>query len=149
MRTSETITKITEALLKAQAEIKHAIKDAQNPHLKNTYATLESVIDAVKGPLLKNDIIIIQSPDNKTLITRLQHKSGEFIENTLELILSKNDMQGFISATTYGRRASLVSLLNIAQADDDGNLASKVKAVPKVIQKSPTIVSSKKDPHDF
>lgn len=149
MRTSETITKIVEALINAQSGIKHAIKDAQNPHLKNTYATLESVIDATKAELLKNDIIVLQSPENNALITRLQHKSGEFVENILELRLSKNDMQGFISAVTYGRRTALVSLLNIAQADDDGNLASKVKAVPKVIQKSPTIVSSKKDPHDF
>jgi hypothetical protein len=148
MRTSETVTKITEALLKAQAEIKHAIKDAQNPHLKNTYATLESVIDAIKEPLIKNNIVVLQFPDNKTLTTRLQHNSGEFIENTLELILTKNDMQGLMSAITYARRVSLVSLLNIAQADDDGNLASKTKAPPKVIQKAPMVVS-KKDPHDF
>lgn len=125
MRTSESITKITEALLKAQVHIKHAVKDAQNSHMKNTYATLESVIDASKQALLDVGILMIQSPGNKVLTTRLQHSSGEFIEDTLELIISKNDMQGLGSAITYARRYSAAALLNISQTDDDGNLSAK------------------------
>ena len=34
------------ALAKAQAAIRSAEKDRQNPHLRNRYATLESVIRA-------------------------------------------------------------------------------------------------------
>lgn len=140
MHTSESVKLITAALLKAEAEIKHAIKDAQNSHMKNTYATLESVIDASKDTLLKNDIIVIQAPGDGVLTTRLQHSSGEFIETTLKLIISKQDMQGLGSAITYARRYSLAALLNISQSDDDGNFAvgKKPKPLPpKAVDKKP------------
>jgi hypothetical protein len=149
MKTSETITKITTALILAGDKIKHAIKDAQNNHMKNTYATLGSVIDAVKDELLKVDVVIIQSPDSKSLVTRLQHVSGEYIENTMDLILTKNDMQGLGSAITYARRYSLAAMLNIAQEDDDGTLASKSKAPSRILTKATQPTATKKDSHDF
>lgn len=149
MRTSETITKITTALILAENNIKHAIKDAQNNHMKNTYATLSAVIDAVKEELLKNQIIIIQSPDSKQLVTRLQHVSGEYIENTMDLILTKQDMQGLGSAITYARRYSLAAMLNISQEDDDGNLASQKQKLPKIVANKTQSPQTKKETHDF
>ena len=150
MKTSESVTKITAALIVAGSKIKHALKDAQNNHMKNTYATLASVIDAVKDELLKVDVVIIQSPDSKQLVTRLQHSSGEYIENTMDLILTKNDMQGFGSAVTYARRYSLAAMLNIAQEDDDGTLASQKGKLPKVVSKvQPASTSIKKESHEF
>jgi hypothetical protein len=139
MRTSETITKIAEALALAQKEIKHAVKDATNGHLKNSYATLESVIDASKEALLKSGILVIQSPGSKTLVTRLQHVSGEYIESEIELLFTKQDMQGLGSAITYARRYSLAALLNITQADDDGSAASKAEKKARQVTKQPTV----------
>ncbi len=124
MRTSEKIELIAAALAKAQEGIKHATKDAQNPHLKNNYATLESCIDASKEHLLKNNVIVIQSPTGEVLTTRLQHTSGQYFESDLKLFLGKQDMQGLGSAITYARRYSLAALLNISQTDDDGEGAS-------------------------
>ena len=145
IKTSDQVIKLTQALLKAEKEIKHAIKDASNAHLRNSYATLESVIDASKEELLKNEVIVIQAPVEGTLITRLQHTSGEYIEIETPLLISKQDMQGLGSAITYARRYSLASLLNISQSDDDGNLASGKKAAPKVITKKPAASSDNKD----
>lgn len=130
MKTSETVAKISEALVKASTKIKHAIKDRENGHFKNVYATLSSVIDASKEALLEQGVVVIQGASNTTLTTRLQHSSGEFIESELTLILTKNDMQGLGSAITYARRYSLASMLNISQEDDDGNLATGKDSTP-------------------
>lgn len=150
MKTSESIANITAALIKAQAEIKHAQVDAQNAHLKNKYATLESVIDAVKNPLLKNDIVILQSCDSEVLVTRLLHKSGEYVENSMKLLFTKLDMQGLGSAITYARRYSLASLCNISQADDDGNSTTgKIKEARIVSKEVPAKTSGKKNTNHF
>lgn len=125
MKTSESIADISKALCEAQKKINHATKDAKNPHFKNDYASLESVIDASKIPLLDNGISVIQSVNESKLVTRLQHSGGQFFESELQMIISKQDMQGLGSAITYARRYSLASMLNISQADDDGNSAAK------------------------
>lgn len=150
MKTSEQVELIAAALIKAQANINHAGKDAQNPHFRNDYASLESVIDASKKTLLDNEVTVIQAPGDGVLVTRLQHSSGQFIETELKLLLSKQDMQGLGSAITYARRYSLAAMLNIAQVDDDGNLASAKGATPvkrKAVDKPAT--TPKKEDNDF
>lgn len=128
---------ITKAIIKAQMKIKHAEKDASNPHFRSEYATLESVIDAVKEHLLENEVTIIQSQTpNNTLITRLQHSSGEFFQSEAVLLNNKNDMQGLGSAITYQRRYSIASMLCIAQSDDDGNASLQTKQGPQVMQQN-------------
>lgn len=126
MKTSESVANIAKALVEAQKKINHAQKDSKNPHFKNDYASLESVIDATKTPLLEQGIFVIQSVGlDNTLTTTLQHSSGEFFQSSMQLLTSKNDMQGLGSSITYGRRYQLASMLNISQADDDANLASQ------------------------
>ncbi len=143
MKTSESLTNISKALVDAHKEISHPVKDAKNPHFKNDYATLESVIDASKPALLKYGIITIQSVSSKSLITRLQHVSGEYYESELELLVDKNNMQGLGSAITYARRYSLAAMLNISQADDDGNSAASAAPQPqKTTQAKPATKSN-------
>lgn len=146
MKTSESVVKITEALLKASRNIKHAQKDANNSHFKNSYATLESCIDASKDELLNVGIIVLQTPGDGVLTTRLQHASGEFFEDTMKLVLSKADMQGLGSALTYARRQSITAFLFMSQSDDDAGLASgkgaKPKA-PKAVEKKPVTSGDK------
>lgn len=126
MKTSNEISKITPALIKAQKSIKHAIKDAKNPHFKNNYATLESVIDATKEALLGVGIIVVQAHTTENnLVTTLIHESGEYLSSIVPLMMKANDMQQLGSATTYARRYAIASMLNISQEDDDGNAASQ------------------------
>ncbi|QBJ80545.1 ERF family protein [Aquitalea sp. USM4] len=130
MRTSESITKIAPALLKAQQAITFAAKTAQNPHLKNKYADLPAVIDAVKAALNDAGIVFIQTPGESSnekllvLTTRLLHESGEWIEDNATVPLPKADPQGYGSAMTYARRYSLAAICGLYQDDDDGNAAS-------------------------
>jgi hypothetical protein len=128
MRTSESISKISAALLAAQKSITFASKDATNPHFKNKYADLPAVIEAIKGPLNDAGIAFMQTPSESgsgtlTLTTRLMHESGEWIEDTATIPLPKNDPQGYGSAMTYGRRYALAAITGLYQDDDDGNAA--------------------------
>lgn len=134
MKTSETITKIAEALLTAQKAISFAAKDAKNPHFKNTYADLPAVVNAVKPALNDAGIVFIQSgspsDDGRLhLTTRLLHSSGEFLEDTLVMPLPKQDPQGYGSAMTYARRYALAAIAGLYQDDDDGNAGSGVPEV--------------------
>jgi hypothetical protein len=134
MKRSESIKQLATDLAKAQKKIKHAGKDANNPHYRNDYASLESVIDATKEALLEHNITVLQgmSEDGGSLYTMLLHTSGEFIETDLKLVLSKQDMQGLGSAITYARRYALAAVTNISQVDDDANDASG-KPAPRAV----------------
>lgn len=129
MKTSESITKIAPALLRAQKAISFASKDAVNPHLKSKYADLPSVIDAVKVALNDSGIMFSQTatdsePATLRLTTRLIHESGEWIEDTATMPITKTDPQGFGSAMTYARRYCLAAITGLYQDDDDGQKAS-------------------------
>jgi hypothetical protein len=121
---------IYQALLTAQKEIKAAAKDSVNPHFKANYASLESVLDAIKEPLNKHGILIthwVENLDDKSYIrTSLVHAdSAESISSVSEIINLKKDMQGLGSAISYSKRYNLAALTSLATEDDDGNSASK------------------------
>jgi hypothetical protein len=145
MKSSDSITKIAAALVRAQSEITFASKDAQNPHFKNYYADLPAVIDAVKPALNKHGIAFIQSPSPSDdgrlhLTTRLIHESGEWLEDTAVCPLPKADPQGFGSAMTYLRRYSLAAITGLYQDDDDGEGARpQAPATGKTTTKPTTI----------
>lgn len=145
MKTSPTLAKIAPSLLAAQAEITWATKDSTNPHFKNRYADLQSVIEAIKPTLNKNGIFFSQHPtpsDAGTLglTTILLHSSGEWIEDTAIIPLPKNDPQGYGSAMTYGRRYGLAAICGLFQSDDDGE-AAKPAQMPVRDTQSPAMAN--------
>jgi hypothetical protein len=130
MNTSEHINEIAAALAKAQSKIKTAIKDSTNPHFRSKYADLASVREACADALSTNDIAVVQAHGfdgaHVTLTTRLVHKSGQWLESVYLIKPTKEDPQGYASATTYARRISLSSMVGVvADEDDDGNAASQ------------------------
>ena len=145
MRTSDSITKISGALTEALPAIQNATKDAKNPAFRSTYATLNSVMDAVKPALFANGIVVLQGPGWRdgvvTVTTRLLHSSGEWIETEAGapvahrfekvdgVVTDKGpDAQTAGSAISYLRRYSLAAMAGITQEDDDGNAASHAPA---------------------
>jgi hypothetical protein len=153
MKTSESIDKLASALLKAQQAIRFAAKDSKNPHFKNSYADLESVIDAIKAPLNDNGIVFLQLPspsdDGKLhLTTRLMHESGQWMEDTAVAPLPKQDPQGFGSTLTYLRRYSLSAVTGLYQADDDGNAGSGVGDRPTAKPAARSVVKPPAKPVD-
>jgi len=123
MERSETIGKLSEALAKAQGEMKPASFDAQNPHFRSRYATLASIMEACRSALSQNQIAVVQGTsvveDRVIVTTMLIHASGEFISDQLSMNITKDSPQAIGSAITYARRYSLASLAGVVSDEDD------------------------------
>lgn len=120
---------IAKALVEAQKEMSNAIKGNVNPFLKNKYADLNSIREAVIPVLNSHGIAVLQpmiADNGKNYIrTTLLHESGETITSDTEIVHSKqNDAQSQGSGITYARRYGLQSLVCVGTEDDDGNRAS-------------------------
>lgn len=130
MKTSNNISNLTKALLKAQSQMGAAKKDAKNPFFKSSYADLPTVMEVVKGPLNEAGIVVLQPAshqDGKNFITTtlIHGESGEWMSSETEVVSAKaNDPQAFGAAQTYARRFGLQAMLFIPAEDDDGNTAA-------------------------
>lgn len=127
---STEIDKICAALSKAQGAMEGAVKDRQNPHFKNEYATLASVIEAVRGPLRDNELAFIQASGEMVdgclpIETRIVHSSGQWFKSVLPMPVGQKTAQAVGSALSYGRRYALMSILGVPSVDDDGEAASQ------------------------
>jgi len=120
------------AFAQAQQEFTAVVKNKVNPFLKNNYADLNSVINAVRPALLKHNISI-----------RWQYATDQVMGLCVDCILSghgselhsgplplgvsggSNAMQAIGSASSYARRYTLMAVCGVAaDDDDDGNKAS-------------------------
>jgi len=129
---SPEIAGLAAALAKAQGEMEFAVENKENPFYKSTYADLASVWKAMRAPLSKHGLSVLQLPEadesgNIRVSTLLMHSSGQFIEASYTLKPTKNDPQGYGSSISYMKRYALTGLgvapLD-APLDDDGNAAS-------------------------
>jgi hypothetical protein len=121
------------ALVRAQAKMGGASKDGKNPHLKNAYPTLKSVIDACKEPLNSEGLFFLQEVSMEVsgrscmCTTTIGHDSGHSMAFHTRLTWHKETLpnpQEEGSLFTYAKRYGLQSLLGIPSEDDDGNEAS-------------------------
>lgn len=128
LKHSENLNDLAKALAAAQGAMEGASKDKVNPHFKSKYADLGSVWDAIRQPLAKNGLSVVQLPytDEQGRVhvsTMLMHQSGQWIEASYFVLPTKNDAQGIGSVLTYMKRYALTGM-GVAPEDDDGNAAS-------------------------
>ncbi len=144
-------TAMNKALINAQKCVLTATKDGSNPAFKSKYATLDSVLAAIRGPLAENGFALIQdatsTADSVSVVTKLLHESGcELVSQPLMAPLKKEftrdgkecppSVQQIGSMVTYLRRYSLCPFLGVSlDDDDDGNHASQIgkETSPKVV----------------
>jgi hypothetical protein len=138
MRTSGSLAKLGPALAAAQSEMKPALLTSINPAFKNRYANLASMWDAIRGPLGKHKIAVVQAPVAETgwagCITVVTHE-GEWIASKLLLPVAKADAQGHGSAITYARRYTLAMVGVVGDDDDDGEAAVS-RPLPRPVVKA-------------
>jgi ERF superfamily len=129
MKTSEKTDKLFPALFKVKQELKAVVKDANNPHFKSKYATLNNHLDEADAVLEKYGMFLLQptgisetgAPFVESQI--IHAESGQWCSSSIPLVVEKQDMQKYVGAATYGRRASLSALLGMQAEDDDGEAA--------------------------
>jgi len=123
------MSEINKALIAAQMEMAHAELDSENPHFGSKYASLKSVIDAVKKHLNENGIAFLQSSNAidgaVEVTTTLLHESGETLSGgPVRVPMDKQNAHGYGSALTYAKRYSLAMVCGIsADVDNDANYA--------------------------
>lgn len=146
---------IYEALINARKGFKPVKKDALNPFFKKKYASLESVIEAVKESLLENGLWFKFDEDpidlSKVITTSKEtiNKDGSktvvqtsVLINTVKTIIynkatketivtphnyavEEMTSQGFGKASTYAQRYGLSAALGIVSEDDEDGNTKK------------------------
>lgn len=132
MKMSEHIGDVAMALAKAQGAMRAAQKDRENPFFKSSYATLASVIDAIRDPFSANNLAFTQptrlDDSGRIIVTTLimHGGSGQWISGEASASPVKNDPQGVGSLISYLKRYGLQAMVGVASADedDDGNAAT-------------------------
>lgn len=138
---SEEINELSAALSKLQGSILPAPRDSKNPHLKNTYADLNSIWESVRSQIAANGLSVAQygvtvpSESGCVLETLLMHSSGQWISGRIPINPTAqkgvNESQAFGSAISYMRRYSLASMLGVITEDDDADTAGPRKTAEK------------------
>lgn len=133
MNQSESITKLAEALVKAQAEMPEIPMDGVNPHFKSKFSTLGAVIDKTRPVFAKHGLCVLQMPASAPgevgLCTRIIHASGEWIEQTatMQVNQSQNPGQELGKLVTYLRRYALAAAAGVYSDEDTDNEPGKQK----------------------
>lgn len=136
------LNELATALAKAQAMMEGAKKDAANPFYKSRYADLESVWIACRKALTDNGLSVVQYGGFRatvegvavfpTIVTRLLHSSGQWIEGETPVRAKDDSPQALGSAITYARRYGLAAMVGVYQTDDDAEAAQGRPAQPQV-----------------
>lgn len=124
---------MNDKLLKVQKEIKAIKKDSVNPHFKNSYYDINTLLETVKPILNKNGLIVLQPLthiDGKlALETIIMESEGTGRFSSITPLPETVKPQEAGSAISYFRRYALASMLALEGEDDDANLSSGHKVV--------------------
>lgn len=137
MLASEHLDKLATALAAAQKAFEPLTKNREvevrgdKGSYTFSYATFDSIVEAIRGPLADNGLSFVQSLANDqgsvSCETRLLHASGQWLQISVPVVMpqgARNGAQAMGSAITYAKRYALTALLGIvSEEDDDANAA--------------------------
>lgn len=109
-----------------QADLEDPVKEAENPHFRSRYVSLQSLLSSLRPVLSKHGFCLQQlikpmNADGSRMCveTLLVHVDGHGESSEVPIITDKPGPQALGSAITYARRYGAGSLLPIAGADED------------------------------
>jgi hypothetical protein len=117
-------------LVAALSEIPNPPMTQVNPHFRSKFSSLKDCVNTIKPILSKHGIAVTQmvrhGEAGDRVVTRLVHKSGDFVEDGGVPLSNTSDPQKMGSSMTYARRYGLLSICGVVgDPDDDGNKASE------------------------
>ena len=131
---SEEIDKIIPALQKALAVMPDVTRDSKVDAgaMRYSFATLGAVLSTVRPVLAEHGLSIMQTPVGRGEVeSTILHSSGQWLTTAPLMIVPNNTTpQGQGSAISFGRRYSILSLLNLSTEDDDGHAAREEESHP-------------------
>lgn len=126
--TSETTDKVFKALHEFHKDPPPIVKEGKilMHNKERKYVTLDSILHAVRPALALQGLFIMQHLAGDSLLTIIQHESGQFIQSHFPFQTMQgsgtNNLQNLGGGLTYLRRYALTAILGIAaDEDDDGN----------------------------
>ena len=130
MKRTDSITDLIGALVKAQAEMPNAFMDAEGMDGNRTYpyATLASVIEAIRKPFANNGLCFWQcvsmTPEKAVCVeTTIAHVSGQTISEQLIRTPDRRDnVKGLGSEISYLKRYAVMAMAGCAAAVDDDEI---------------------------
>jgi hypothetical protein len=121
------ITALDGAIAAAIPSFAPLVKDAENDYLKTSYLSLSSLLEAVRLPLLAQQVLITSNLQligpGFVVVTMLAHAGGGWRSSSFPVGDPLNP-QKVAAAATYGLRINLQQLLALVATDDDGQTAS-------------------------
>ena len=126
---TEKIADLVTALINFQLQFQKVSlkKDSKNPFLKNSYVSLDNLINTTRPLLAANGLVITQELAGKSLVTTLLHSSGQFKGssydfNPMDAHKGTNSLQEQGGGITYAKRYTWSALLGVSvDTDTDGN----------------------------
>lgn len=150
--TAQTHETFAAAFHAAQQEMPAIQKDAINPHLRNRYASLASIIPTVLETAGRHGLIVIQLPStigsHPAVLTRIEHvQSAGYIEDRCIIPLGGKDTgHAYGSGLTYMRRYAITAAFGlVTESDDDGNGATPDVGGAQVPSSAPAAPASTDD----
>lgn len=133
MKTSESVAKVSAALVAVGAILRGVLKDKSTGRFGG-YATLRSLITGISPSLTATKLCVIQGgrasmvPGELIVTTRIVHESGEWIETEIVMppsseAVKRDACHAHSAAYTYGRRVGLMAALNLYPTDDPSDIA--------------------------
>lgn len=139
--TSETTDKVFKALHEFHKDPPPIVKEGKilMHNKERKYVTLDSILHAVRPALALQGLFIMQHLAGDSLLTIIQHESGQFIQSHFPFQTMQgsgtNNLQNLGGGLTYLRRYALTAILGIAADEDDdgstGGIEKKSESAPK------------------
>lgn len=129
---SPELDKLFEALSLAQGELTDPVKSKTadtGRSGKYSYADLADLLKIIRPVFQKHGLCLLQFSVNPhrgavTIVTRIGHKSGQWMQSALTLAVADDKPQTLGSAITYGRRYAAGCVAGLSSEDDeDGQIA--------------------------
>lgn len=143
MKTSEDIKQVMGAIQAVQQNAGAIQKTTKGQvgSREYRYANLNDTWDTIKDLMAANKLVVTQSPTTgagqmgEFFSTTIYHiESGEYISETMQMVLSRNDPQAIGAAITYYRRYMLTSMLGLIPDDDNDAREQRLATVQQKAQ---------------